>query len=145
MPKLGAQQREASRYAMADIISQQTFVEQLKEFELPNVEFTGEKLRGGSGSYGYVEVVLIAGTRCAAKFSHQVFEEYQWKKSSGLFQKRMHSHEPAQASTHCPVPGCLLPPPRGHVTCTSHGATHDLPAQLPRSSKDSISPYGHQA
>ncbi|XP_064393122.1 serine/threonine-protein kinase MAK-like [Halichondria panicea] len=66
---------------MADIISEQTFVEQLKEFELPNVEFTGEKLRGGSGSYGYVEVVLIAGTRCAAKFSHQVFEEYQWKTS----------------------------------------------------------------
>ncbi len=62
-------------------MDQQTFVEQLKEFELPNVEFTGEKLRGGSGSYGYVEVVLIAGTRCAAKFSHQVFEEYQWKKS----------------------------------------------------------------
>ena len=60
---------------------QQTFVQQLKEFELPNVEFTGEKLRGGSGSYGYVEVVLIAGTRCAAKFSHQVFEEYQWKTS----------------------------------------------------------------
>ncbi len=57
------------------------FGEQLREFELPNVEFTGEKLSGGSGSYGYVEVVLVAGTRCAAKFTHTVFEEYDWEKS----------------------------------------------------------------
>lgn len=54
------------------------FREKLQEFELPNVEFTGEKLSRGSGSYGYVEVVSIAGTRCAAKFSHTIFEEHDW-------------------------------------------------------------------
>lgn len=50
---------------------------------MPNVKFTGERLSGGTGSYGYVEIVLVAGTRCAAKLPHQIFEQYalEWKKS----------------------------------------------------------------
>ena len=44
--------------------------EQLKQFELTNVKFTGEKL--GTGSYGSVEVVEIPGALCAAKTIHEL-------------------------------------------------------------------------
>ncbi len=63
------------------------FGDQLQEFELPNVEFTGEKLKEGKGSYGYIEVVTIAGTRCAAKFLHGFFEENKWDSQIDYFRK----------------------------------------------------------
>ena len=44
--------------------------EQLKQFELTNVKFTGEKL--GTGSYGSVDVVEIPGALCAAKTIHEL-------------------------------------------------------------------------
>ena len=53
---------------------------QLQQFELSDVEFTGEKLKGGEGSYGYVEVVNILGTRCAAKVVHAAFIEVMYRR-----------------------------------------------------------------
>ena len=50
------------------------FRRHLQQFELSDVQFTGEKLKGGAGSYGYVEVVNILGTHCAAKVIHSVFD-----------------------------------------------------------------------
>ena len=47
---------------------QASFQDHLRQFELPNVKFTGEKL--GDGSYGCVEIVDIPGASCAAKILH---------------------------------------------------------------------------
>ena len=76
---------------------------QLKQFELSDVTFTGEKLKGGAGSYGYVEVVSILGTRCAAKVIHSVFEDVEeggegkspidyFKEECTLMSKLRHPH-----------------------------------------------------
>ncbi len=46
---------------------------QLKAFELDIVHFTGEEL--GEGSYGSVEIVEVAGERCAAKILHEALVE----------------------------------------------------------------------
>lgn len=46
---------------------------QLRQFTLSNVRFTGTSI--GSGSYGNVEAVEVAGAKCAAKRIHGFFQD----------------------------------------------------------------------
>ena len=55
--------------------------EQLKQFELPNVKFTGKKL--GTGSYGSVEVVEVPGASCAAKTIHELLVQSVAQQGAG--------------------------------------------------------------
>ena len=45
----------------------------LRQFTLSNVRFTGTKI--GSGSYGSVEAVEVAGAKCAAKTIHGFYQD----------------------------------------------------------------------